>query len=456
MSPPDEKKLRESSLRLRAEAMIQHTLSEESRSDRFLSPEESKKVLQELRVHQIELEMQNDTLRQAQDELEDSRDRYVDLYDFAPVGYLSITAHGMIKEINLAATRMLSMERKALLQRPFTSLVIAEDESRWLTLFLTMMEQNGKDSVEVTLQRGDGSVFPAQLDCATQKVMRSGIPGDGAGDTALRIALTDITGRKQIEATSFRNQQHLEAMVKERGAELLAIGKQLLAAEELERRTIAVDLHDDLGQDLAVAKLKLEAIMASSDVADNDKLQRQLGAVTILLDRCNKSVRSLSSQLSPPVLHQYGLGAALDWLSEEMQRTYGLNVKVYPGEAVTLDEIVAATLFRIVRELLINISKHAQVSEAEVGMLVDAETDNLEITVSDDGVGFDVARTLDMNSSTHSSYGLFSIKQRIDFIGGQMLIDSHAGHGTIVLITLALPPETGNRGRIAMTEGGEP
>jgi PAS domain S-box-containing protein len=399
-------------------------------------------------VHQIELEMQNDTLRQAQDELEDSRDRYVDLYDFAPVGYLSITAHGMIKEINLAATRLLSMERKALLQRPFTSLVIAEDESRWLTLFLTMMEQNGKDSVEVTLQRGDGSVFPAQLDCATQKV--------GAGDTALRIALTDITGRKQIEATNFRNQQHLKAMVKERGAELLAIGKQLLAAEELERRTIAVDLHDDLGQDLAVAKLKLEAIMASSDVADNDKLQRQLGAVTILLDRCNKSVRSLSSQLSPPVLHQYGLGAALDWLSEEMQRTYGLNVKVYPGEAVTLDEIVAATLFRIVRELLINISKHAQVSEAEVGMLVDAETDNLEITVSDDGVGFDVARTLDMNSSTHSSYGLFSIKQRIDFIGGQMLIDSHAGHGTIVLITLALPPETGNRGRIAMTERGEP
>jgi PAS domain S-box-containing protein len=448
MSPPDEKKLRESSLRLRAEAMIQHTLSEESRSDRFLSPEESKKILQELRVHQIELEMQNDTLRQAQDELEDSRDRYVDLYDFAPVGYLSITAHGMIEEINLAATRLLSMERKALLQRPFTSLVIAEDESRWLTLFLTMMEQNGKDSVEVTLQRGDGSVFPAQLDCATQKV--------GAGDTALRIALTDITRRKQIEATSFRNQQHLKAMVKERGAELLAIGKQLLAAEELERRTIAVDLHDDLGQDLAVAKLKLEAIMASSDVADNDKLQRQLAAVTILLDRCNKSVRSLSSQLSPPVLHQYGLGAALDWLSEEMQRTYGLNVKVYPGEAVTLDEIVAATLFRIVRELLINISKHAQVSEAEVGMLVDAETDNLEITVSDDGVGFDVARTLDMNSSTHSSYGLFSIKQRIDFIGGQMLIDSHAGHGTIVLITLALPPETGNRGRIAMTERGEP
>jgi PAS domain S-box-containing protein len=448
MNPLDEKKLRESSLRLRAEAMIQHTLSEESRSDRFLSPEESKKILQELRVHQIELEMQNETLRQAQDELEDSRDRYVDLYDFAPVGYLSITAHGMIKEINLAATRMLSMERKALLQRPFTSLVIAEDESRWLTLFLTMMEQNGKDSVEVTLQRGDGSVFPAQLDCATQKV--------GAGDTALRIALTDITRRKQIEATSFRNQQHLEAMVKERGAELLAIGKQLLAAEELERRTIAVDLHDDLGQDLAVAKLKLEAIMASSDVADNDKLQRQLAAVTILLDRCNKSVRSLSSQLSPPVLHQYGLGAALDWLSEEMQRTYGLKVKIYLGDAVTLDEMVAATLFRIVRELLINISKHAQVSEAEVGMLVDAETDNLEITVSDDGVGFDVARTLDMNSSTHSSYGLFSIKQRIDFIGGQMLIDSHAGHGTIVLITLALPPETGNRGRIAMTEGGEP
>jgi len=189
MSTADEKKLDE--LRLRAEAIAQHTFSEESRDDRFLSPEESKKALQELRVHQIELEMQNEALRNAQSELEASRDRYVDLYDFAPVGYLTLNAHGMIDEINLTAATLLGVERKRLLQRRFTAQIVAEDQGRWLTLFMTLMKQDGKGSVEVSMQRGDGTVFPALLDCQRTRT--------GAGDTALRIVLTDISERMRAE-----------------------------------------------------------------------------------------------------------------------------------------------------------------------------------------------------------------------------------------------------------------
>ena len=212
MSSPEEKKLDE--LRLRAEAIAQHTFSEESRDDRFLSPEESKKALQELSVHQIELAMQNQALRNAQSELEASRDRYVDLYDFAPVGYLTLDANGMIEEINLTAATLLRVERKKLLQRRFTAQVVAEDHGRWLTLFMSLMKQDGKGSVEVSIQRHDGTVFQALLDCERQIV--------GADGTALRIALTDISQRKQLEAELAQHRDHLEQLVFARTAELAA------------------------------------------------------------------------------------------------------------------------------------------------------------------------------------------------------------------------------------------
>jgi two-component system sensor histidine kinase/response regulator len=183
MSPPDERKPGESATRAMAEAQLAHHPVTE--------PLPAADLLHELQVHQVELEMQNEALRQKQTELEAARDRYVDLYDFAPVGYLTLTANGMIEEINFTAATLLGMERKDLLHRHFTVQVIPEDQSRWLTLFLAVMKQVGKGSVELTLQRRDGAVFQAQLDCVRTKV--------GAGETAVRITLTDITERKSIE-----------------------------------------------------------------------------------------------------------------------------------------------------------------------------------------------------------------------------------------------------------------
>jgi len=148
-------------------------------------------LLHELQVHQVELEMQNEALREAQTALEESRDRYVDLYDFAPVGYLTLDANGVIEELNLTAVTLLGLERKVLLQRRFASRVVPEDRSRWQKLFLRLMKQDDKGSVALALQRGDGSVFQALLDCTTREVDRGG--------TAIRIALADITERKQAE-----------------------------------------------------------------------------------------------------------------------------------------------------------------------------------------------------------------------------------------------------------------
>jgi PAS domain S-box-containing protein len=140
-----------------------------------------------------ELEIKNEALRLAQSALEESHDRYLNLYEFAPVGYLTLSADGLITEINLAGIKLIGMGRMDLLQKRFAALVVAEDLDRWNRLFLNVKKLAGTDRVELAMQRHDGTVFQAQLDCERQKV--------GADDTAIRIALTDITERKQAEET---------------------------------------------------------------------------------------------------------------------------------------------------------------------------------------------------------------------------------------------------------------
>ena len=143
---------------------------------------------------------------------------------------------------------------------------------------------------------------------------------------------------------------------------------------------------------------------------------------------------------------QFGLGPALEWLGEEMERTYGLCVSVHLGEIASLDETTSSALYRIVRELLINIWKHADVSEADVTLSTDAASGRMEVRIADAGVGFDVEQA--MKPSAKHSYGLFSIKQRIDFIGGALRIDSQAGQGTTVSVALAAAPGPGVKSKL--------
>ena len=169
-------------LRAAAEAKLAHaTAQATSRS--------AEELLHELQVHQIELEMQNEALRQAQIELEASRDRYVDLYEFAPVGYLTLSHAGLIEQINLTGAALLGEERKQLLQRRFVSWVASEDQDHWQRQFMQVAQKGEKLSCELPLQRSDGSRFYAHMDCLPL-----------AGTVPLvRIALSDISERRHAE-----------------------------------------------------------------------------------------------------------------------------------------------------------------------------------------------------------------------------------------------------------------
>ena len=172
----------------------------------------TEKLLHELQVHQIELEMQNDELRTAQAALEASRDRYVDLYDFAPVGYLTLTADGLIAETNLTGAMLLGVERANLLHKSFVSMVAPEDRSRWGAFFLSMKELDRKVSAELVvkqgaelvLKQGAGNYFHARID--SMAGMSDGVP-------VWRITLADITDLKKFETSLKERELELSVII---------------------------------------------------------------------------------------------------------------------------------------------------------------------------------------------------------------------------------------------------
>jgi diguanylate cyclase (GGDEF)-like protein/PAS domain S-box-containing protein len=147
-------------LRTRAEAMLRASPADDERP----SANSVQRLVHELRVHQIELEMQNEELRRAQEELEAARDRYVDLYDFAPNGYLTIGESGLIREANLTAATMLGLERRKLLRMPFSQVVATEYQNTYFLHRRQVLETKGRHTCELRLVRADGTDFFGQLD----------------------------------------------------------------------------------------------------------------------------------------------------------------------------------------------------------------------------------------------------------------------------------------------------
>lgn len=163
-------------------------------------------LVHELQVHQIELEMQNEALRQSQVALEESRDRYADLYEFAPVGYIALAPNGLIAEINLTGAALLATERTKLLQRRFAALVTAADGERWTRHYLGVRQHKRQGIVELALQRGDGTLLDAQLSCSVRML--------GSDATALWIAMTDIGARKRAEQEREHGRRRIESLMR--------------------------------------------------------------------------------------------------------------------------------------------------------------------------------------------------------------------------------------------------
>lgn len=231
----------------------------------------------------------------------------------------------------------------------------------------------------------------------------------------------DIRDRKRSEQAL----HELNQALRHRAAQLQALAVELTQAEQRERQRLARVLHDDLQQLLVGAKFALGTLASQAGDGACQQLVERVGQ---LLEEAVESSRTLTRDLSPPILHESGLVAGLDWLARHMGTQHGLEVALeHDAQVEPAAEAVRTFLFTAVRELLFNVVKHSGVRQARVRLLADAE--GLEITVSDAGAGFDPAR-LRVGGGLDGGFGLFSIRERIESLGGSLRIDSRPGHGS--------------------------
>ena len=212
-------------------------------------------------------------------------------------------------------------------------------------------------------------------------------------------------------------------------AKLRQMSIELSLAQERERRAIASDLHDHLGQGLAYIKMKIIQLRGEAVFSG---FGETIGEILKLLNQSITYTRTLTFEISPPVLYELGLPAALDWLGEEFQKKYGLNVLVEGDKRLTVPrEEVKVMLFRSVQELLFNVSKHAGAEQAVI--TVERSEGRLRLSVRDDGRGFDPAG-VENGGGNSRGFGLFSIRERLSVFGGRMEVSSSPGQGTCVTI----------------------
>lgn len=240
---------------------------------------------------------------------------------------------------------------------------------------------------------------------------------DGRHRQAL-VVITDVNERKEAEERILSYQERLRELTSE-----------LALTEQRERRRLASELHDRIGQSLAVSKIKLGALR---EVTPAGREFKMLEEVWHLIDQTVQDVRTLTFQLSPPILHELGLEPALEWLMETFNGQHEISTTFHDdGQVKPLGPDLSGLLFQSVQELLINAAKHAQPSWVRVSAR--REGNEIQLEVEDDGVGFDPSQTGSSGQRPYG-FGLFSIRERLGPLGGKMEVHSSPGHGTRVLL----------------------
>ena len=229
----------------------------------------------------------------------------------------------------------------------------------------------------------------------------------------------DVTERRDAETALAENERRLRFLA-----------TQLSLAEERERRKIATELHDRVSQSLAVCRLKVGQLGKKAD----EDCRGDLDRLTEMLDQLIAETRSLTRELFSPALYDLGLASAIGSLGDRFMERHGIRFRFRQDDRprpLSLD--LRIELFKSVRELLKNVTKHSQAGEVSVSL--ERVDNNVALTVEDDGIGFDVAEATARIELT-SGFGLFSIRERMIALGGTMEIDTRPGDGTRVELVL--------------------
>jgi len=369
----------------------------------------------ELEVHQEELRAQNDKLRETMLTLEETRDRYVELYDSAPTGYCTLGRTGVIREINLCAATLLGRPRPALVGALLLPCIVADDRSRLLRYLRTCARAKGAlpaEEFRVMSSRGDRIV---QLTCSPRR-------DTADADLEYFVSLIDVTERRRLEeAREDGRREHAELV------------RRMFMAQEAERRRIAQDIHDDLGQQVTGLRLKLEWL--GGLLTDHPGLRESIDVVRDAAARVDQHVDFLLRDLRPPGLDDFGLIVTLRQNVEDWSAAFGVPATFDAGglETVRFAQEVETHAFRIAQEALNNVHKHAAATHVRV--CFERRHHRVSMTIADDGIGLVASSSVPRDA--RRGLGLLGMRERAALIGGELTITAVPGAGTSV--TLALP-----------------
>ena len=324
-------------------------------------------------------------------------EEYRELFEECHDAMVVTARNGTVLEANHAASEMFDWPHDRFLGMDILG-VYADREDR--ARYQERIEREGYvRDYEVVFVTRDGR----RLDCLLTNVVRRAADGSVRGYQSI---VRDVTEARRMAA-------------------------EFVAVEEGERRRIAADLHDGAGQTLAVSRLKIEDLRQ----ADEEERQTLLDDLEGLLDRMRGELRTLVFDLSPPVLHEDGLVAGLRWLAGQLEKKHGLRVSLEcEGDCEVAEEGLRATLFRCLRELLLNVVRHAGTDAAVVSLRRDRT--GLSLAVADRGRGFDPSPA---GARQRTGFGLFSIGECLRQAGGSFDIESTPGQETRCVLAIPSP-----------------
>jgi signal transduction histidine kinase len=433
-------------LRSRAEARLRE--QKKLKAGVMKTGADSRRLLHELQVHQIELEMQNAELRQARDELEVALENYTDLYDFAPSGYFTLAATGAILQANLTGATLVGIERSRLVGQFFGQLVSAGFRPAFSTFFEQVFAGEAKQSGDFELAgKGQALRFVnIEAQCLLNRQQ-------------CRATVIDITARKFAEAAQHRldvvtasnlkleqeiiRRKTLEQALKLSEQQLRHLSHEILLAQEAERKRISRELHDTVLQTLVGISVHLASLTPKS--ADNStSLRRKIAQTQRLVEKSLAMVHRFAVELRPTVLDDLGLIPALHTFMKDFMKRTGVRARLTAYAAVNqlpLDQ--SAVLYRVALEALNNVAIHAQASAVEVQ--IKKLPDWICLTITDDGKSFDVKRVL--RTKGNGRLGLLGMRERLEMVGGKFSIKSTPGHGTTVTARIPVTTEGAGKNR---------
>lgn len=447
-----------SKLRNRAEKELRKQRKPQKSKDSVTkSGAETERLLHELQVHHVELEMQNTELMEARDRMEAQLEKYTDFYDFSPVGYMSLDENGQIMEVNLTGAALLGIDRSRLLKRRLSSLVTPSCRLVFLDFLKRLFDKPGKQICEATLSKADGTSFWADFH-------GSSAASFSGAEKWCRVALSDITALKRAEEAQSRldelavsNEELRQEVVRRREGEkslkkseqhqirlleqsrfmqeqLRDLSRQVLNVQEEERKRISRELHDVIAQTLTGINIRLATLRKGTTINPKE-FSRNLSLTQKLVEKSVDVVHRFARELRPAVLDDLGLIPALHAFMKGFAEQTGVrtHLKAFAG-VEKLDTARKTVFFRVAQEALTNVAKHSQASRVEVE--IRQLPGGINMKIHDDGKAFNMEQIMDANGGKR--LGLLGMKERLEMVGGTFRVTSIAKKGTTIEAGLPL------------------